>query len=98
MLGLAIASAFFYFTRQNYVIFNGFSGFNALRAPVIFGITVLVMWEALVRGLEVSPIILPAPTAIAAMVMPSMIRYGKDSRIIRSMNAPGSPSSALQMM
>ncbi len=39
MITLAIASAFFYFTRQNYVIFNGFSGFNALRAPVIFGIT-----------------------------------------------------------
>ncbi|MEP4702753.1 MAG: hypothetical protein ABJZ79_16555, partial [Parasphingorhabdus sp.] len=28
MITLAIAAAFFYFTRQNYVIFNGFSGFN----------------------------------------------------------------------
>ncbi|MEO0763801.1 MAG: branched-chain amino acid ABC transporter permease, partial [Pseudomonadota bacterium] len=26
MITLALASAFFYFTRQNYVIFNGFSG------------------------------------------------------------------------
>ena len=30
MITLAIASAFFYFARQNYVIFNGFSGFCLL--------------------------------------------------------------------
>ncbi len=36
-----------------------------VAVPVIFGITVLVMWELLVRGLGVSPIILPAPSAIA---------------------------------
>ena len=33
--------------------------------PAIFGLTVLVMWELIVRGLEVSPVILPAPTGIA---------------------------------
>ena len=38
MITLAIASAFFYFTRQNYIIFNGFSGFNAVRPPVLFGV------------------------------------------------------------
>jgi branched-chain amino acid transport system permease protein len=38
MITLAIASAFFYFTRQNYVIFNGFSGFNALRTPQFWGV------------------------------------------------------------
>ena len=38
MITLAIASAFFYFTRQNYVIFNGFSGFNAVRPPLLFGV------------------------------------------------------------
>jgi len=38
MITLAIAAAFFYLTLQNYALFNGFSGFNALRAPVIFGI------------------------------------------------------------
>jgi branched-chain amino acid transport system permease protein len=38
MITLAIASAFYYFTHQNYTIFNGFSGFNAVRAPVVFGI------------------------------------------------------------
>lgn len=38
MITLAIAAAFFYFTRQNYVLFNGFSGFNGLAPPQLFGI------------------------------------------------------------
>ena len=38
MITLAIASAFFYFTRQNYTIFNGFSGFNGVLPPAVFGI------------------------------------------------------------
>ena len=38
MITLAIASAFFYFTRQNYTIFNGFSGFNSVLPPPLFGI------------------------------------------------------------
>lgn len=38
MITLAIAAAFFYFTRQNYVIFNGFSGFNGVLPPELFGV------------------------------------------------------------
>jgi branched-chain amino acid transport system permease protein len=38
MITLAIASAFFYFTRQNYEIFNGYSGFNLILPPALFGI------------------------------------------------------------
>ncbi|MGI9483312.1 MAG: branched-chain amino acid ABC transporter permease [Hyphomicrobiales bacterium] len=38
MITLAIATAFFYFARQNYVIFNGFSGFNKVLPPVVFGV------------------------------------------------------------
>ncbi|MEM9145945.1 MAG: branched-chain amino acid ABC transporter permease [Pseudomonadota bacterium] len=38
MITLAIASAFFYFTRQNYAIFNGFSGFNGVLPPQLFGV------------------------------------------------------------
>jgi branched-chain amino acid transport system permease protein len=38
MITLAIAAAFFYFTRQNYTIFNGFSGFNELKPPRVFGV------------------------------------------------------------
>jgi branched-chain amino acid transport system permease protein len=38
MITLAIASAFFYFTRQNYTIFNGYSGFNLVIPPRLFGV------------------------------------------------------------
>ncbi|MEO1794812.1 MAG: branched-chain amino acid ABC transporter permease, partial [Pseudomonadota bacterium] len=38
MITLAMASAFFYFTRQNYAIFNGFSGFNGVLPPNVFGV------------------------------------------------------------
>ena len=38
MITLAIASAFFYFTNQNYSVFNGFSGFNGVLPPDLFGV------------------------------------------------------------
>jgi branched-chain amino acid transport system permease protein len=38
MITLAIASAFFYFTRQNYGIFNGYNGFNLVLPPQLFGV------------------------------------------------------------
>ena len=38
MITLAIAVAFFYFVRQNYTIFNGFTGFAGIEPPTIFGI------------------------------------------------------------
>lgn len=34
--------------------------------PVLFGVTLLVLWEAAVVSFDVSPIILPAPSAIGA--------------------------------
>ena len=37
-----------------------------IAVPILFGITVLVVWEGLVRGLDVPGVILPPPTAIAA--------------------------------
>ncbi len=37
MITLAISVVFFYFTRQNYEIFNGFTGFNGIKPPVVFG-------------------------------------------------------------
>ena len=39
MITLAIAVAFFYFTRQNYSLFNGWTGFSGLRAPEIAGVS-----------------------------------------------------------
>ncbi len=38
MITLAIAAAFFYFARQNYVVFNGFQGFNSVLPPRLFGV------------------------------------------------------------
>lgn len=36
--------------------------------PLIFGVAVLILWEGLVRGLGVPPVILPAPSVIAAKI------------------------------
>lgn len=33
--------------------------------PVVFGLTVIVIWECVVRGLEIPSVLLPAPTMIA---------------------------------
>lgn len=38
MITLAIAVAFFYFTRQNYALFNGFNGFAGVLPPQLFGV------------------------------------------------------------
>jgi NitT/TauT family transport system permease protein len=39
--------------------------------PAIFGITLVVVWEMLVRGWNVSPVLLPAPSAIFARFVAS---------------------------
>ncbi|MCW1956157.1 MAG: ABC transporter permease [Roseobacter sp.] len=33
--------------------------------PTLFGVTLLILWEGLVRGLSISPILLPPPSSIA---------------------------------
>ncbi len=38
MITLAIAVAFFYFVRQNYTIFNGFTGFAGVEPPTLLGV------------------------------------------------------------
>ncbi|EEW23868.1 ABC transporter permease [Rhodobacter ferrooxidans] len=43
-----------------------------LFVPTLFGITVLVVWEAVIKGLQVSPIILPPPSAIGAKLASSL--------------------------
>ncbi|MCO8144983.1 ABC transporter permease [Rhodovulum tesquicola] len=42
-----------------------------LAVPAIFGLTILVVWEGLVRGLGVPSVILPPPTAIGARIASS---------------------------
>lgn len=43
-----------------------------LAVPVIFGVTILILWEGLVRGLNVSPVILPPPSAVAVRFAESL--------------------------
>ena len=38
MITLAIAAGFFYFTRQNYDVFNGWNGFNLVLPPKLLGV------------------------------------------------------------
>ncbi|MBW4709782.1 ABC transporter permease [Roseobacter sp. YSTF-M11] len=38
---------------------------TGLAIPVIFGMTLIAIWEGMVRGLEISPVLLPAPSMIA---------------------------------
>jgi NitT/TauT family transport system permease protein len=44
------------------------SGWGQLLPPLVFGVTLLAVWELVVRGLGVSPVLLPPPSAIAARV------------------------------
>ena len=37
----------------------------SLLIPVIFGVTLILIWEGIVRGFEISPILLPPPSMIA---------------------------------
>lgn len=39
--------------------------FIKLLVPTLFGFSILILWEGIVRGFDVSPILLPTPTAIA---------------------------------
>jgi NitT/TauT family transport system permease protein len=48
----------------NVVLSRGVPGARVV-VPVIFGVTLLALWEMVVRLYDVSPVILPAPSAIA---------------------------------
>ncbi len=47
------------------------SGWGRLVPPLVFGVTLLVIWEIAVRGFGVSPVLLPPPSAIAARIASS---------------------------
>ena len=50
----------------------------AVAIPLLFGATLLFIWEMLVRGLNVSPVILPPPSAIAVRFATSLPTLGAD--------------------
>lgn len=51
---------------------HGAARWARVFVPTLFGITLLVLWQGLVRGLAVSPVILPAPSDIAARFADSL--------------------------
>ena len=48
--------------------------------PVLFGVTLIVLWEGIVRGLGVSPVILPAPSSVAQTFAASTETLWEDFR------------------
>lgn len=52
---------------NSWLAHSRWSGTRAVRitVPLLFGLTLLVLWEGLVRAFEVSPVILPAPSVVA---------------------------------
>ena len=60
-------------TRLSETRFAGFAqwGFG-LTIPALFGITVLFLWEAIVRGAGIPFVLLPPPSAIGAKFMASI--------------------------
>jgi NitT/TauT family transport system permease protein len=51
---------------------NGAASDNLLvkvLVPTIFGLTIVIVWELLVRGFNVNPVILPAPSAIIGRLL-----------------------------
>nr|WP_323777452.1 ABC transporter permease [Amylibacter sp.] len=48
------------------------SRFTGFAVPALFGITLLLLWEGLVRGLGISPVLLPPPSAIGVTFVQSL--------------------------
>ena len=40
-----------------------------LAVPAVFGLTIVIVWELMVRGFEVNPVILPAPSSVVERIM-----------------------------
>ena len=51
-----------------------------LLVPALFGVTILVVWEGLVRGLGVPGVILPPPSAIGARIVQELPTLWADFR------------------
>jgi branched-chain amino acid transport system permease protein len=75
MITLAIGTAFFYFARQNYALFNGFNGFHGVNPPTVFGIN----WRNPVPFYYLS-------LAVAALFY-GIVRYGQRSTFGLSLQA-----------
>ena len=41
--------------------------FTRLAVPIIFGVTLIAIWECVVQGFEINAVLLPPPSMIAAL-------------------------------
>jgi NitT/TauT family transport system permease protein len=57
---------------------SGENWLTRLIVPAIFGLWILILWEAIVRGAGVSPVLLPPPSAIGTRFMASLPILGAD--------------------
>jgi NitT/TauT family transport system permease protein len=70
---------------NEWLVLRKFANRTAARAarlavPLIFGITILVLWEGLVRGLNVPSVLLPPPSMIWARLINSLPTLWADFR------------------
>nr|WP_245615733.1 ABC transporter permease [Afifella pfennigii] len=59
---------------------SGLRRLNAVAVPVVFGLWLLVLWECLVRGFGVPPVLLPPPSEIARQIASSLSILWADFR------------------
>lgn len=53
-------------------------GWTDIAVPALFGLTTLWLWEVLVTGLGVPPVLLPAPSAIGGALAANLPTLGED--------------------
>jgi NitT/TauT family transport system permease protein len=53
---------------------------SRLAVPMLFGVTILVLWEGMVRGFDIPFVLLPPPSAIWARIVSSMPTLMADFR------------------
>lgn len=70
-----------------------------LLVPVIFGVTLLVIWELVVRGLEVKAVLLPPPSMIGRLLPTTFQSFGRISfrRLLR-VHCPAISSVAVRRL
>ncbi|CAN7411963.1 ABC transporter permease [Pararhizobium sp. LjRoot255] len=86
--GLLVSALAFWlvaWANNEWLVRRKFANRTAARAarlavPLIFGITILVLWEGLVRGLNVPSVLLPPPSMIWARLINSLPTLWADFR------------------
>ncbi len=86
--GLLVSALAFWliaWTINEWLVRRKFANRTAARAarlavPLLFGITILVLWEGLVRGLNVPSVLLPPPSMIWARLINSLPTLWADFR------------------